>query len=254
MDPDDDRDVPAAVICTTCGRADCAGCLPSSRALPAATPWEHGSGPVWRRLWQTAHLATMDGEAFFGDLADGSLVAAFGFALWCELVAISSLTLAGLPLVYAMVPEFVGALLSDEDDRTTALAAVSIAVPLLALTMVVLHVLWAVSLELSLRFEGTPPRVRHCLRYALYSCGWDLVTSPFGFAAACLSGGVRNASAEVRAAVRVPRFATRAYLSRGRKVPERNARRAVALAAVVTGACVIAGAVAVAAAVIAIVV
>jgi hypothetical protein len=242
--PDDadlpDTDVPAAVLCMACGRMDCAGCVTSERAPIVSTPWEANDRPVWHRLRETAHLATVDGEAFFGTLPDGSVTAAFGFALSCELLAIASLALISLPVVYALVPGFVEEIAADHERRAWVAASITSAIPLLALMMVGLHMLWAASLEFGLRLSGAKARPAHCLRYALYSCGWDLVTSPFGFAAGWASVGFRGATAELRAAIRIPRFATVAYIGRARSVPERKARRALLVAAVLTGAIVLA--------------
>src|SRR5215471_13397709 len=81
-----DTDVPAAVLCMVCGRTDCTGCSPPDRARLGATPWEKQEGSAWRRLWLTARLATVDGEAFFGALPDGSVTAALGFAFSCEVL------------------------------------------------------------------------------------------------------------------------------------------------------------------------
>jgi hypothetical protein len=239
-----DADVPAAVLCTTCGRSDCIGCAPPEREDSAATPWEARGQPVWHRLWQTARLATIEGEEFFGGLPDGSVSAALGFALSCEMLAIASLAIAWLPIVYALVPNIVEAIASDHERRALVVGAISASVPLLAVMMVVLHVLWAGGLELGLRIAGAKGRAAHCLRYALYSCGWDLVTSPFGFAAGWASVGLRGATGELRAAVRIPRFATLSYIGRARNVSERRGRHALFLAAILTGTVVVTGAVA----------
>jgi hypothetical protein len=243
----DDTDVPAAVLCAVCGRSDCAGCPDVEGKRPATgTPWEQNDVPRLRRLWSTAILATIDGESFFGELGDGSVGAALGFALLCELFAIASLAVLWLPVSYVLVPRLVESIFWSGERSSLAVAGVIVAVPLLALLMVLLHVLWGTSLEFGLRLSGAEPRTGHCLRYALYSCGWDLVTSPFGFTAGCVSSGVRGAIRELRAAIRVPRFATRAYVGRARKLPDSKARRALALAAAMTGTVVIASAVAVA--------
>jgi hypothetical protein len=243
QDGPDDADVPATVLCTICGRTDCVGCTAPERPSTPGTPWEERRLPVWRRLWQTARLATMEGESFFGGLGDGSVPAALGFALSCELLAIASLAVAWLPVVYALVPGFVEALFADEARRGLAIAALTCAVPALAIVMVMLHVLWAGGLELGLQITGAPARPSHCLRYALYSCGWDLVTSPVGFAAGWTSGGLGSAAAELRTAVRIPRLATFAYVGRARKIPDAQARRALLVAAILTGMIVVVGAI-----------
>src|ERR1041385_383260 len=116
-DSRDDADVPAAGLCAVCGRVDCAGCPVEDgrERASTATPWEERHVPPFRRLWRTALLATVDGEAFFGELRDGSLVAAFRFALLCELLAIASLALLWAPLSYALVPGFFEAVFLDAE-------------------------------------------------------------------------------------------------------------------------------------------
>jgi hypothetical protein len=242
----DDTDVPAAVVCAACGRPDCTGCIPEPTANRRATgtPWEQNTVPPFRRLWRTAILATVDGEAFFGELGDGSLAAALGFALLCEFCAIASLAALWVPISYVLVPGFVQSVFWSVPHRHLAALGVFVAVPLLAILMVLLHVLWGTSLEFGLRLSGAEPRAGHCLRYALYSCGWDLVTSPFGFTAGWMSSGFRGAARELRAAVRIPRFATRAYVARARSLSEAKARRALTLAAIMTGTVVLASALA----------
>jgi hypothetical protein len=240
----DESDVPAAVVCAVCGKADCAGCSVERKPRSAGgTPWELGNEPPLRRLWRTAVMTTVDGEAFFGDLDDGSVVAAFGFAISCELCAIASLAAVWVPLSYAFVPGLIESIFFVGEHRGLAAAGVVASVPLLAMLMVLLHVLWGTSLELGLRVSGAEPRAAHCLRYALYSCGWDLVTSPFGFMAGCVSSGVRGATRELQAAIRIPRFATRAYVGRARRLSDAKARRALGLAAGLTGAVIVAASV-----------
>lgn len=237
-----DRDVPAAVVCTVCGLSDCIGCERTAPSLARRTPWEAPSGSALERLWSTARVATVDGEAFFGALPQGNLGAALGFAAVCEFCAIASFLVVWFPLAYVCVPELVVSLARDPSRRTALLAALSLSVPVLASLMVLLHVIWGGSLELGLRLSGAEARPTQGLRYALYACAWDLVTSPFGFVAGWLTGGLLSAFREVHAAVRIPRFATRAYLDRSRGVTQRHARTALVIAALLTGSIVVAGA------------
>lgn len=239
----DDLDVPATVFCTVCGSVDCTGCEKATPRVEGATPWEDGRGPAVVRLWKTAQITTLQGEAFFGALPEGRIGAALTFAVACELFAISSLLVLWLPLAYACVPELAEALATDPDRRVPFFAALALAGPALSVVMVGLHVVWGFALELGLGLSGTKTRLAHALRYSLYACGWDLVTSPFGFAAGWASSGFAGATNELQAALRVPRFATRAYLDRGRLVPANSARRALATAAVLTGGVVLAGAI-----------
>lgn len=232
-------EVPAAILCASCGRVDCAGCIRESAPPGASTPWERRSGSLFKRLWQTARMATVDGETFFADLGDGSVGAAFGFAIACEFFAIASLATCFSIAWYLAAPGFVNALLADAQARQMLLLTFGAGVPLVALLMVAIHVLWAGGLELGLRFAGAKGQARHCLRYALYSCGWDLVTSPFGFFAGCIEGGFDVATAELRAAVRIPRRATFAYVGRARGMPMVSARRALLVAGTLTGSVVL---------------
>lgn len=251
-DSRDDGEVPALVFCTVCGRTDCAGCLDVESPEPmGSTPWETRGTPLFERLWQTARLTTVEGEAFFGGLSDGSVGGALGFAFACELVAILSFALVWGPLAYAFVPGFVASILRDPAERQLVVLATLAAVPLLSVLMVVLHVSWGVGLEIGLRAAGTGGRATHSLRYALYACGWDLVTSPFGFGAGCVTGGFSGAKMELGAAVRIPRLATRAYLGRARKAGEGTVKRALVVAVAITGTIVVGGAVALGIAVVA---
>ena len=52
------------------------------------------------------------------------------------------------------------------------------------------------------------------LRFGLYACGWDLLTSPIGMLAALVTRGPRLGWAPVGAAARAPGLAQRAYLER----------------------------------------
>ena len=63
-------EIPAAVLCATCGQADCPGCTAASdteSGVVAIVPWER-SGAVWTRLWATARATTQGAEALHGPL------------------------------------------------------------------------------------------------------------------------------------------------------------------------------------------
>jgi hypothetical protein len=240
--PSDDDDVPASVTCAVCGAPDseCLGCAsPTDRRLEPRTPWEDPRLSRWQRLLLTARLVTVEGEAFFGTLPDGSVRSALGFAFLCELLAIGSLVLAWLPIVYAFVPGYIDELLADPGRRHLAIAVVAAAVPALSVFMVGLHLLWALALELGLVLAGARGRMAHCARYALYSCGWDFVTSPCGFAAGCVAQGFHAARSEIQTAIRVPRFATTAYVGRARALSDKAGRVALLIAVLLTGSIVL---------------
>jgi len=143
QDSRDDADVPAAVLCATCGRTDCTCPLDGGvEHVPAGTPWEQRNAPPIQRLWRTAILATVEGESFFGELGEGSVGAAFRFALLCELFAIARLAILWAPLSYVLVPGLVRSIFFDGERGPVALIGVVAAVPVLAVLMVLLHLLW----------------------------------------------------------------------------------------------------------------
>jgi hypothetical protein len=107
--------------------------------------------------------------------------------------------------------------------------------------MVLLHLLWGAGLELGLRLQGHPVRLAWTLRYALYACGWDLLTSPIGLLTSSVSRGLVQGLRDVREGVRIPKHATRAYLIFARCAPERSARGALRTAALLTGTVVVGG-------------
>jgi hypothetical protein len=128
--------------------------------------------------------------------------------------------------------------------RGPVFATLALCVPGLAAIMVLLHLVWGASVELGLRLQGEPVHLSHGLRYALYSCGWDLLTSPMGLCAAAVARGPAQGFRDVRAAVRVPRIATRAFLTGARRLTDDQARRATWTGAAVTGALVVSAAIA----------
>lgn len=237
-DLDELADFPVAVLCARCGRAECAGCEPVGRAsdrdATVAIPWET-EAPGVRGLWQTARLVTVDGRSFFGSVKSGSLGRAAAFALGCELVAVGSLLGAWWALMLAVFPAALDAVVGLAPSAWLAVGATTAAAVVVAALMVVLHAVWATSLELGLLLSGHPTEIRRALSYALYSCGWDLITSPFGLGAGLLTGGPQRALQELRRAVTIPGEATRAYLQVARHAPEPAARRSIWVAATITG-------------------
>lgn len=236
----DGIELPPAVLCIRCGRSDCVGCLPPEPP-EGGVPWEQLDVSVWRRLWQTARESSVNGETFFGTLTDGGVAGPLRFALSCELLAIGSLLVLWTVLMLAIAPQVVD-LVWQRDHRWLVAGALVLSVPVLAVFMVALHVVWGTTMEVGVWLQGGRPRFSHVWRYALYSCGWDLLTSPLGIAAGSIAGGVFRAISDTREAIAVPRRATRAYLLRARHLTDERATRAVWGAAVVTGALVLLGA------------
>jgi hypothetical protein len=245
----DPGDLAPAVLCARCGNADCAGCAPAKGEAPGSPPWERSDLGFWKRLWWTARDTTLSAETFFTGLSRGTVTPALTFAITSEVLAIGSFGIAltasasGLSL---LTPLPLWERLGEARFALLALGAFVI-IGTLSVLMVLLHVLWGLSLELGMRLQGARPRGIHCLRYALYSCGWDLLTSPFGLVIACIASGLGKGVNAVRAAANVPRGATRAYLSTAPELDEGSATRALWTAAALTGLVVIAGALGVAA-------
>ena len=97
-------DVPATVVCATCGLPDC-NCeidRPSAfSGVVAIVPWERPGGTVLSRLWATAKLATLSPGPFFSALPPGGVMAPLVFGVLAELLAALGLaaTLGGAALV-----------------------------------------------------------------------------------------------------------------------------------------------------------
>jgi hypothetical protein len=182
-------------------------------------------------MWATARASAVDPEATFGTLRDGPLARAVGFALLVEAVALGSIALFVGLLGWLIAPEFVRALIDHTlSSRTLSWLAV-VAVPGLAAAMVVLHALWGLAIELGIRSSGNLWRLSRGLRFACYSCGWDLLTSPAGLALGVATGGLRRTCKESWLATQVPRRAMQAYLERCRALApgEQSHSRRVAL-------------------------
>lgn len=236
----DSFDFPAAVLCAKCRSPDCPGCAITERPPPGSVPWEVGTTASWTALWSTARSSTVDGESFFAKLPSGRLGAALFFASLCELLAIGSVAVVLVPLAYALSPAMIHSLWETGAGGRVGLWMLSAVVGLSAV-MVLLHLLWGAGLELGLRLQGHPVRLSWTLRYALYACGWDLLTSPFGLVTSSITRGLAQGLRDVRAGVRIPRHATRAYLLLARCAPEPSARGALRTAALITGTVVVMG-------------
>src|SRR5579884_3336006 len=91
-----DADVPAAVVCAHCGRADCAGCAEdhTKSGVVAVIAWERPGATTLARLWATARASTLDADRFFESLPDGPLAPALLFAVASELMAVSAMASA----------------------------------------------------------------------------------------------------------------------------------------------------------------
>src|SRR5262252_49239 len=146
-----DVEVPAAVVCAQCGDADCPGCQSelSRSGVVTIVAWERPGGRTLGKMWETAHAATRDAEAFFELLPDGPIAPALRVAL-------------------------------DPGARELALRIFATGVPGLALLLVLAHAAHGLSLDLGAKKSGARPAASRALRFGLYATGWDLVQSPIG--------------------------------------------------------------------------
>jgi hypothetical protein len=251
---------PAVVRCAQCGAFDCQGCatfdapgraqstlawellpwelLPLSQTRTRAVLASGSQAGValvsnvvqgwFLRLWLTARLVSEAPQRMFGQLPDGTLAAAFAFAAVCETLALGSLGLLGLGVcVVALGAEGAWVLVSQWGGTLTGLLAATIGF------MLGVH-LWAgLCTELGALIGGQGFELRSALRFALYTCGWDFITSPVGFLVATTQLGPRRASALLKAATRALRPAWSAYSTERRGLSTR-ARRSGAVLSVVS--------------------
>lgn len=232
-------DVPAAVVCASCGQPDCAGCLPLDESTHASgvvaiVPWERPGLSVLSRLWATARLATLSPREMFSGLPDGNLRAPLTFGLLAEALAVAGLAPIGFGLLL-VAPDMVQVALRDPEVQGFLVRAGSVAGPGLALLMVALHALHGLAVDRAARRVGSRKRGRG-LRFGLYACGWDLVTLPLGLFMVALGDGPAAAGRALAAALTTPALATRAYLGGFHALDPERARAAARHASLLTAA------------------
>jgi hypothetical protein len=247
-------DIPAAVLCATCGQADCLGCTTASESesgVVAIVPWER-SGAVWTRLWATANATTQGAEAFFAVLPDGELPPAMRFALVAELLAVLSMATLLVPLLALVLPNLALEIVRSPSLRVSALRWFGLGIPALALWMVFAHVTHGAALDAGARRQGARAERRRAMRFGLYACGWDLMAGPLGALVMLFTRGLHDAIELAELAMRVPGRASAALLTGVYQLPAdkvARARRAGSVAAALlalTSAGLVAAAVAVA--------
>jgi hypothetical protein len=231
-------DVPAAVVCAVCGDAECAGCAgldepTNASGVLAIVPWERPGASATRRLWTTAKLTTQSSETFFGALPDGDPVAALRFALICEVLAVTGLCVALVPVALLFAPWLATAVVHDPALRTLLGRALACAIPGVGLVMVAVHAAHGIGLDLGARRQGAQRRGRG-LRFGLYACGWDLVTLPLGLALIAIGDGMGAALRAAPLSLTVPGRAARAYLIGVQRLDEQQAGRAARFALAVS--------------------
>jgi hypothetical protein len=233
-------DIPAAVLCATCGQADCPGCTAASEnesGVVAIVPWER-SGGMWTRLWATANATTQGAEAFFNVLPDGEIPPAMRFALVAELLAVLSMAALLVPLAALVLPNLALEVLESPALRLSALRWLGLGIPALALWMVFAHVMHGAALDAGARRQGAAldgGARRRAVRFGLYACGWDLMSGPLGALVMLVTRGLHDAVEVAELAMRVPGRASVALLTGVYQLPPdkvARARRSGSVAAV----------------------
>jgi hypothetical protein len=230
----DEEEVPPAVTCPRCGRSECAGCAPAPEvagSIPSLV-WESRRGGSWLgKLFHTATASSTEPERIFGELSDGKLAPALAFAAVSETLAIASLAGAGVLALAVMAPDL--ALRALADPHVLGLLGGAAAGGVVV--MIVLHAAWGLCLELGARGSEQGARFTQGLRFGLYACGWDLLTSPAGIVHGLVARGPVRAWSPIIGAVQAPRIAMRAYLERCRHLDPAAQRRGKRLTLFVLG-------------------
>lgn len=233
-------EVPAAVVCATCGLPECR-CeqdRPSAfSGVVAIVPWERPGGTVLSRLWATAKLATLTPDSFFRALPPGGVLAPLAFGVLSELLAAVGLVMTVGGALIVVLPAVGPELAANVELRRLLVRGVLWAVPALSAGMVVLHAAHGLALDAAARREGSVQLGRG-LRFGLYGCGWDLVTLPLGLVLLMLTDGLSTALRHSARGLTAPGSAAAAYLTHVHHLePERAqraSRRAVTLVSVPT--------------------
>jgi len=225
-------EVPATVVCATCGLPECSCDVDRPSAFSgvvAIVPWERPGGTLLSRLWATAKLGTLSPSAFFSALPPGTLAAPLTFAVLAEALAALGLCATFGSLTLLLAPALGSELLSNLPLRSVLLRGLAWGVPGLALAMVLLHACHGIALDAAARRAGSRQPGRG-LRFGLYSCGWDLVTLPLGLLLLTFTDGPVSALRHSGRGLTAPNSAALAYLGHvhhfERDVAARVSRRA----------------------------
>lgn len=228
-----DQDVPPVTACASCGQALCDGCAPNeleqeaSELRPQARgtlPWERATRDGYlRALTLTALETAHPQQTCFAQQKSGSLLRALHFALVAETLAITSFALPWALGFCALFPELALRLLHSPP----ALALGALILSVLILGVVILHMVWGGALEWAIAQRGTPAAYALGQRFALYACGWDVLSSPAGLLLVSAYQGTAAARGALFAGIAVPRRALSAYLDEGRSIAAEQHRAIV---------------------------
>ncbi|HTM44847.1 MAG TPA: hypothetical protein VL137_07830 [Polyangiaceae bacterium] len=184
----------------------------------AALPWAATLGVA--SAWHTAEEMSRNAERIASEFRGHRAGRAALFALVAELLAVGSVALALLPLIALSFPRAATRALFNPSYALLLGGEAVVGVVLMALLMVGLHALWAWGMELGVWNRGLPRNWNSGVALACYSCGWDLVTSPFGVCVLLFGKGPRSVGPVVRAALNAPRLCVNAYLQGAREFSE----------------------------------
>ncbi len=185
--------------------------------------WESRSGTTANRFWSTVCQSVEDWRSWSSELGSASAPRALAFAMLAELGAAASFGAVAVIGFVAVLPgPAMGMLTSHHGWGWFCAATLAFAA-----LMVSLHLLWAICLEALIRGKGPHAgSVSHSLRFSLYVCGWDLMTSPLGLLWAVSVRGASAGVALVAAATTVPTRALLHYLVEVRGLTGEQARSA----------------------------
>lgn len=229
-------DIPATVVCATCGRPDCGGgctMFEDRSGVVTLVPWERRGEGAWSRLWKTALKTTRHECEFFAVLGDGPLAPALGFAIACELLAAGSIFVFMGAIVAAVAPSWVADVVTAPQARLLLMRLLAVGYPAVAWSLVLAHAAHGLALAMGARMSGVRPQWRRALRFGLYAAGWDLVISPVGLVVALSGEGVASAKDLTTRIVGLPGRSARAFVRGAYGLSGASAQRSLAASYIV---------------------
>jgi succinate dehydrogenase/fumarate reductase cytochrome b subunit len=145
------------------------------------------------------------------------------FAVSCELLAVGSFTIVWGACFYAAFPFVARQMLSSP----AVLILIGSILTGLTCFVVFIHALWGVGLEWGIARGGGQADMNRGIRFGLYACGWDLLTSPAGVWFQWRRAGFRQGLSHLRSATKAPRASLRAYLDDCRETNDRQKKSAM---------------------------
>ncbi len=234
-----DSEIPPAIACAKCGLTDCEGCdeePPQAMTVSTRIAWEQADRPHRQRLWDTTRATALDADFTFRTLAqealapgphnrlDGRTVqVAFNYAFVAEFWAVLSWTVPWALGFSAAFPRLTWHMISSPNVLLLGLVILLV----LVLGVVLVHMWWGLAVEWGVSRTGNRASYATGLRFGLYACGWDLLTSPAGLVTHLVRDGWRRGFTIFRAGTQVPRTAVNGYLGEGRRLSEADRRSAL---------------------------